>query len=123
MAKHTEGPWTITGKQTEMQIVKIDDPNDTEGLLIAEVADETTGYGQDMAIGEAEANALLISQGPELLLACKRLIAIIRGDYNQKFEPTTEGLAVMAAECAVFVAEGGEIKPVVYKAGTEGGQG
>jgi hypothetical protein len=101
---HTPGPWML-GENTPSELDQPIYANGTEGCVGICVVD------LDEA-DEADANARLIAAAPDLLAACKKIVAThdIRDEHANEYEAGyTEGLGVASkiARDAIARAEGG----------------
>ena len=99
MSKHTKGPWTAErGYDDQGQIHPTLHTIWSEGTLL---------IARTCFAPASEANARLIAAAPELLEACKRLLAIVCSD--SKFVCSAVELAAREAMCvAIKKAEGAE---------------
>ena len=71
MSKHTLGPWAVVLRHEPMEIAQKTKLHTKDGLIIAEIRWNPSCYRGDIM----DANARLIAAAPELLEACKDLMA------------------------------------------------
>lgn len=99
---HTDGPWEVLDKGDDEYSIDVGVGPFVGGephLFIATV------HG-GMSAGEHKANARLIAAAPELLAACKRLVASYLGGERGSYSLGELYEARMAAERAISKAEG-----------------
>ena len=110
-AKHTPGPWLVDavfGERDRDIILGYDIPGAGSPVLIASVYDEADDDGnpRDFPISREAggANAQLVAAAPDLLAACKAVVACagnpenLRGKYRETLEQCIA--AIRAAEGA-----------------------
>lgn len=87
MSKHTPGPWyALPGLHNFSVRYKTGDKN----LPMVNIANVRGHYGDGFPFGSSEANLRLILAAPDLLEACKLVIAYDKND-------ATDGVAMMVA--------------------------
>jgi hypothetical protein len=94
MSKHTPGPWRIA-PASDYADGSLNVDADTRGYVCL------AGFRDDP---EARANARLIAAAPDLLEACKRILADIDSNATLAFE--IDGDALEALDSAITKAEG-----------------
>ncbi len=87
--KHTPGPWKID-ENNELPLAVIQDHEEGQGICEL----ETVSFDTD----ETQANARLIAAAPELLEACKNLVAFLEqiGYVSTGNTPTANARAALA---------------------------
>lgn len=96
MSKHTRGPWTIEDTK-DGQYERIQ----SHGYVIA-----WTGHKDFGSLPEHKANAALIAAAPELLEACKSMIARLENLTSDDFHKGREKAERERMIAAIAAAEG-----------------
>ena len=108
-SKHTPGPWTMDSERNGGYPVR--GAND---LLVAWCSVATSSSGLNVTLAQAEANARLIAQAPDLLRQRDELLEALRGAVGllrcvSEFDLTGKDLDdITAWEAIVQKAEGRE---------------
>lgn len=101
MSKHTKGPWTADIVDDMLWEIN---SSGADWASIAEVTANILGALR-VSTEDAEANAWLIAAAPELLEACKAILASAPNQVMRDTHPYA--IALKAVRAAIAKAEGG----------------